>query len=111
MRGDAARGPSLVAACTMSGPSEGADQHMSTEEAYSWKFPVEAGDIMLFARALGDPNPIYSDAEYARTTRCGGIIAPPTFLTAQFHFNPDFSMRPQPGAPWLGSSRTPSGLP
>jgi len=31
-------------------------------------FPVEAGHIMLFARAVGDENPIYHDAEYAKTT-------------------------------------------
>lgn len=76
-----------------------------------WRFPVEAGHIMLFARALGDSNPIYFDEEYARISLCGGVIAPPTFLAAQLHFDPDFSMRPGPGQPWLGSGRNPSGLP
>ena len=42
------------------------------------KFPVEAGHIMMFARSVGDKNPIYSDEEYAKTTEAGGIIAPPT---------------------------------
>jgi acyl dehydratase len=41
---------------------------------------VEAGAIRLFAEAIGDPNPLYRDPEYARSTRWGGIIAPPTFL-------------------------------
>ena len=29
------------------------------------KFPIEAGHIMLFARSIGDANPIYYDAEHA----------------------------------------------
>jgi acyl dehydratase len=76
----------------------------------TWSFPVEASHIMLFARAIGDQNPVYSDAAYAQGTPCGGIIAPPTFVTAQFHFDPAFTLRPMPGTPWLGSGRTPSGL-
>ncbi|MEE2662782.1 MAG: MaoC family dehydratase N-terminal domain-containing protein, partial [Myxococcota bacterium] len=48
----------------------------------SHRFPVEAGHIELFARALDDPNPIYSDPAYAATTECGGVIAPPTFTQA-----------------------------
>src|SRR5579871_2823233 len=45
-------------------------------------FPVEAGHIMLFARAVGDTNPVYQDAEAAKQTEVGGIIAPPTFPQA-----------------------------
>ncbi len=41
---------------------------------------VEASAIRRFAEAIRDPNPVYVDAEYARQTRWGGIIAPPTFL-------------------------------
>ena len=29
------------------------------------RFPIEAGHIMAFARAIGDDNPVYYDAEYA----------------------------------------------
>ena len=43
------------------------------------KFPVEASHIMMFARSVGDANPIYYDAEYAKTTEPGTVIAPPTF--------------------------------
>jgi acyl dehydratase len=35
---------------------------------------------MMFARAIGDPNPIYCDPEYSAGTECGRIIAPPTFV-------------------------------
>ncbi len=41
---------------------------------------VERGAIIKFARAIGDPNPLYSDDEAAGKSRYGGIIAPPTFL-------------------------------
>lgn len=41
---------------------------------------IEAGAIRRFVEALGDSNPLYTDPEYARRTRWGGIIAPPTFL-------------------------------
>jgi acyl dehydratase len=74
------------------------------------RFPVEAGHIMLFARSVGDPNPIYSDEEYARTTEVGGIIAPPTFVQASAQFDPDYPLRPKLGEPWFGSGREPTGL-
>jgi acyl dehydratase len=45
---------------------------------------VEASQIRLFADAIGDPDPLYRDQEYARRTRWGGIIAPPTFLCILF---------------------------
>ena len=34
-------------------------------------FPVEAGHIMMFARAVGDANKIYYDEAYAKTTESG----------------------------------------
>jgi acyl dehydratase len=72
-------------------------------------FPIEATHIMMFARALGDENPVYHDAEKAKNTEAGGIIAPPTFATAVAQFNPEAS-RPRPGEKWFGSGKTPSGI-
>ncbi|MEH7275596.1 MaoC family dehydratase N-terminal domain-containing protein [Neobacillus vireti] len=43
---------------------------------------VEKGHIRRFAEAIGDPNPLYVDEEYASKTPYGGIIAPPTFPVA-----------------------------
>ena len=40
---------------------------------------VERGAVRRFAEAIGDPNPLYVDEEAARSSRYGGIIAPPTF--------------------------------
>ncbi|HEY1969361.1 MAG TPA: MaoC family dehydratase N-terminal domain-containing protein [Pseudonocardia sp.] len=77
----------------------------------SYEFPVEAGHIMMFARAVGDPNPVYSDATYAASTEAGGIVAPPTFVQAASQFDPDYPYRPRIGEPWYGSTEEPSGVP
>ena len=73
-------------------------------------FPVEASHIMMFARAIGDPNPVYHDAEAARKAPEGGIVAPPTFAQAVAQFDPDHPTRPRPGEKWFGSGATPSGI-
>jgi acyl dehydratase len=73
------------------------------------RFPIEQGHIMLFARSIGDPNPVYHDEEYARGTEVGHIIAPPTFVQASSQFDPDYPLRPRIGEPWMGSGAEPSG--
>jgi acyl dehydratase len=40
---------------------------------------IEAGAVRRFAEAIGDPDPIFLDDEYAGRTRWGRRIAPPTF--------------------------------
>ena len=74
------------------------------------KFPVEAGHIMMFARAIGDPNRIYYDEAYAKTTETGAIVAPPTFVQASAQFDPDYFLRPKIGEPWFGSGKEPTGI-
>jgi hypothetical protein len=74
------------------------------------RFPVEASHIMMFARSVGDFNPVYHDEEAARQSEAGGIIAPPTFGSAGAQFDPDYGLRPRPGVPWFGSGKHPSGL-
>ena len=39
------------------------------------KMPVEGSHIMMFARSVGDDNPIYHDEEYAKTTEVGHVLA------------------------------------
>lgn len=73
-------------------------------------FPIEAGHIMMFARSIGDPNPVYYDAEAAKKTEAGGIIAPPTFVQASAQFDPDYGLRPKIGQPWFGSGKNPTGV-
>jgi acyl dehydratase len=77
----------------------------------AFEFPVEAGHIMMFARAVGDPNPVYCDPDYAAGTQVGGITAPPTFVRASAQFDPDWPLRPRIGEPWIGSGREPTGVP
>lgn len=74
------------------------------------KFPVEGTHIMMFARSVGDPNPIYYDEAYAKKTEVGHIIAPPTFPRSVAQFDPDYHLRPKPGEKWFGSGKNPTGL-
>ena len=41
------------------------------------RFPVEYSHIMMFARSVGDPNPIYHDPEAAKATEPEGQLLPP----------------------------------
>lgn len=66
-------------------------------------FPIEAGHIMLFARAIGDANPAYYGTDGHET------LAPPTFVQAGAQFDPEYPLRPRLGQPWFGSGATPSG--
>lgn len=74
------------------------------------RFPVEASHILMFARSVGDENPVYSDPDYAARTEAGGVIAPPTFVQASAQFDPDYALRPKPGKPWFGSGKTATGV-
>ena len=76
-----------------------------------FRFPVESSHILMFARAIGDPNPVYADAEKAKRGETGGIVAPPTFVQASAQFDPDYFLRPKPGQKWFGSGKQPTGDP
>jgi acyl dehydratase len=43
---------------------------------------VAAEHVAAFARALGDPNPLYVDPEAARRGPFGALVAPPTYPIA-----------------------------
>jgi len=43
-------------------------------------YHIEKGMIRRFVQAIDDPNPLWQDEEYAKKTKYGGIIAPPTFI-------------------------------
>lgn len=45
-------------------------------------YVVTKKDIRRFAQAIGDPNPLYYDEAYAKTTRFKTIVAPPLFCQA-----------------------------
>jgi hypothetical protein len=69
------------------------------------QLPVEAVQIMIFARAIGDANPAYVDI-----ARAHELVAPPTFTETLQHFLPDYEFRPHPGRPWIGSGAAPTGI-
>ena len=71
------------------------------------RFPIEASHILMFARSVGDPNPIYDPSQ----TDAADIVAPPTFAQASAQFDPDYFLRPKSGEPWFGSGATPTGVP
>lgn len=73
-------------------------------------FPVEATHILMFARSIGDYSPEHVDAEAAKNTEAGGIVAPLTFPQSVAQFDPDYHLRIQPGKPWFGSGKTASGI-
>jgi N-terminal half of MaoC dehydratase len=73
------------------------------------QFPVEASHILMFARSVGDDNKVYADADYAKGTEAGGVIAPPTFAQSSAQFDPDYFLRPKIGQPWFGSGKNPTG--
>lgn len=74
------------------------------------KFLVEASHIMMFARSVGDANPVYHDEEYAKKSDVGGIIAPPTFAQSSAQFDPNYFLRPKIGGEgWFGSGKEASG--
>jgi hypothetical protein len=68
------------------------------------RFPIEAGHIQIFSQAIGDANPIYRDIVVAKAAGLANIPAPPTFVQAAVHFDPQYPMRPKPGVPWFGSA-------
>ena len=58
-----------------------------------YEFFVDRTAILAFAAAVGETNPIYWDAEYARKTPLGDVVAPPTFGIASAHWNPTYGLR------------------
>lgn len=42
-------------------------------------FKVEEGAIQRYAQAIGDPNPLYNDIDYARKSKYGRLMCPPGF--------------------------------
>ncbi|SVA19212.1 uncharacterized protein METZ01_LOCUS72066 [marine metagenome] len=74
------------------------------------KFLIEASHIMMFARSIGDDNPIYYDKNFKSESGCEGVIAPPTFTQSSAQFDPDYFLRPKIGGEgWFGSGKEPSG--
>jgi acyl dehydratase len=72
-------------------------------------FPIDAAHVLQFARAIGDPSPIFNDPSYAAIARSGALTPPPTFLIAADHFDPECPRRPAMGEAWPGSGKVTDG--
>lgn len=68
------------------------------------RFPIEAGHVLAFRRACGDPA-----AEAGADTE-GQELAPPTFVQAGAQFEVGYRLRPNAG-PWFGSASGPGHTP
>ena len=42
-------------------------------------FKIEEGAIQRYAQAIGDPNPLYNDQDFAGKTKYGRLLTPPGF--------------------------------
>jgi hypothetical protein len=64
------------------------------------RFPIEAGHLLMFARAIGDESPDYQAAMHGGAA---AAQAPPTFVQASAQFTPGYRLRPRDGERWFGS--------
>ena len=74
-------------------------------DSVSVKLPVDAVQIMQFARAIGDDNPAFVNIKHADK-----MLAPPTFTETLQHFIADYPFRPDPRRPWIGSGAAATGI-
>lgn len=71
------------------------------------RFPVESGQVLTFVQAVDDENPVYRSADAAHAAGLDDIAAPPTFVQASAHFDPDYPLRPNREVDWFGSGGGP----
>jgi len=49
-----------------------------------WNTSINADSVFHFVQGIGDGNPLWRDDEYARGTRWGQLLAPPTYLLSSY---------------------------
>ncbi len=77
------------------------------ESVYCDGQPVEEGMIRRFAEAIGDPNPLYRDREFATRSPFGGIVTPPTFV---FEWDHHEAFRVDESGVYIGDTPLPQRL-
>jgi len=68
------------------------------EDELTFDLPVRPEQVQDFARAVGEDNPVFLDAEVAEQHGFPNIIAPPTFSTTQIFAVPRDQREQQLGA-------------
>jgi acyl dehydratase len=70
------------------------DHSLIGSETEPYLVEVERGAIRKFAEAIGDPNPLYRDPDYARRFGYEDVLAPPTFpVTFRAPLEPEWTRR------------------
>ena len=68
------------------------------ERELAFDLPVELNHVRDFARAVGEDNPVFFDAEVAEQHGFPNVVAPPTFTTTQIFQVPREQRERQLGA-------------
>ena len=59
------------------------------QQTFTAGTPIGRAAFRMYADAIGDPNPLYTDPEAARRVGLPDVTAPPTLLTDTFRFYGD----------------------
>lgn len=68
-----------------------------------YRAAVQGSHLMQFTRSLGDLAADHDDVDRMLAVGEDALVAPPTFLMATDHFDPNYERRPRPGLAWVGS--------
>lgn len=69
-----------------------ADDSLIGRDLGTMTFPVDRSKVREFARALGDPDPVYTDVDAARAAGFTDIPVPPTFVVSSAHWREEDNM-------------------
>lgn len=69
-----------------------ADDSLTGRDLGTMTFPVDRSKVREFARSLGDPDPVYTDVEAARSAGFPDIPVPPTFVVSSAHWREEDNM-------------------
>ncbi|GAA2536226.1 MULTISPECIES: MaoC family dehydratase N-terminal domain-containing protein [Pseudonocardia] len=68
------------------------DASLAGRDLGTMTFPVDRSKVREFARALGDPDPVYTDVDAARAAGFTDIPVPPTFVVSSAHWREEDNM-------------------
>ena len=69
-----------------------AEDSLTGRDLGTMTFPVDRSKVREFARALGDPDPVYTDVDAARAAGFSDIPVPPTFVVSSAHWREEDNM-------------------
>jgi acyl dehydratase len=69
-----------------------AEDSLTGRDLGTMTFPVDRSKVREFARALGDPDPVYTEVDAARAAGFSDIPVPPTFVVSSAHWREEDNM-------------------